>query len=61
MVAEGTVGGEPLQLDAGFYRVKVSGHHLKALKKIEIIGEKERFLSINVSMNFKLLVIARNE
>ena len=44
LVAEGTVGGEPLQIDAGLYRVKVSGASPKGFEKIEIIGEKERVL-----------------
>jgi hypothetical protein len=44
LVAEGTVGGESLQLDAGFYRVKVSGASPKGFEKVEIAGENELVL-----------------
>ena len=44
LVAEGTVGGKSLQLDAGFYRVKVSGASPKGFEKVEIAGEKELVL-----------------
>ena len=41
LVAQGTVGGEPLTLDAGFYRVKVAGKSPEGFENIEIVGEKE--------------------
>ena len=44
LVAEGTIGGDPLMLDAGFYRIKVSGSSPKGFEKIEVVGEKELVL-----------------
>ena len=44
LVAEGTVGGNPLSLDAGVYRVKVLGSSPKGFEKVEITGEKELVL-----------------
>jgi hypothetical protein len=44
LVAEGTVGGDPLMLGAGFYRVKVSGSSPEGFEKVEIVGEKEQVL-----------------
>ena len=44
-VAEGVVGGEAIELDAGFYRVKVAGSSAKEFERIEVVGEKELILS----------------
>ena len=44
LVADGTVGGDPLPLDAGFYRVKISGSSPEGFEKVEIVGEKELVL-----------------
>ena len=44
LVEEGTIGGNPLSLDAGVYRVKVLGSSPKGFEKVEITGEKELVL-----------------
>ena len=44
LVAQGVVGGEPLQLDAGYYRVKVAGSSPISFDKIEVIGEMEKII-----------------
>ena len=44
LVAEGSLGGDPLMLDAGFYKIKVSGSSPKGFEKVEVVGEKEVIL-----------------
>jgi hypothetical protein len=39
-VAEGEVGGDPLELEAGFYRVSVATSPPKIFDKVDIAGEE---------------------
>ena len=44
LIGEGVVGGQPLQLNAGFYTVKVFGTSPKGFEKVQVVGERERVL-----------------
>ncbi len=46
IVGEGTVGGEPLELAQGFYRVVVQTSPPKTFDKVEVPGEKKVELEV---------------
>jgi Mg-chelatase subunit ChlD len=46
LVAEGEVGGAPLELEAGFYRVSVATSPAKIFDKVEIPGEEQVTLEL---------------
>ena len=48
LVAEGEVGGDPLELEAGFYRVNVATLPPKIFERVEIPGEEEVTLEVGV-------------
>jgi hypothetical protein len=45
-VAEGVVGGEPVPLPAGFYRVQLGTGRGTSYEKVEVVGEKTRRLTV---------------
>jgi hypothetical protein len=47
LVAEGEVGGAPLELQAGFYRVSVATSPAKIFDKVEIPGEEQVTLELD--------------
>jgi len=47
LVAEGEVGGDPLELEAGFYRVSVATSPPKIFDKVEIPGEEQVTLELS--------------
>ena len=47
LVGEGFVGGEPLELEQGFYRVVVQTSPTKTFAKVEVAGEKDVKLEVN--------------
>jgi von Willebrand factor type A domain len=47
LVAEGVVGGEPQDLEQGFYRVVVKSSPTKTFEKIEVSGEKHVEVRLN--------------
>ena len=46
-VSEGVVGGEPVELEQGFYRVVVQSSPPKAFAKVEVSGEQNVTLEVN--------------
>ena len=47
LVTEGVVGGEPLELEQGFYRVVVQSSPPKIFEKVEVTGEKHVELKLD--------------
>ncbi len=46
VVAEGVVGGEPIQLEQGYYRIEVAGSPGQVFERVEVIGEQETTVSL---------------
>jgi Mg-chelatase subunit ChlD len=49
LVAEGVVGGGPLELEAGFYRVTVASSPAEVFEQVEIPGEEQVILEAGTS------------
>ena len=47
LVGQGVVGGDPLELEQGFYRVVVQSSPPKTFTKVEVPGESEVHLELN--------------
>lgn len=48
LVAEGEVGGDPLQLETGFYRVSVATSPPRIFDRVEVPGEETVILELNI-------------
>ncbi len=46
LIAESTIGGEPVELAAGFYNIKVFASEIKVYEKYQIKGEEDQLIEL---------------